>query len=139
MTNVFGGTKPNFQELLKPTTEESEKRAKLLREKYKMDAAMMQDVDEHYGPLEWRLPESHAIYWAWVGLKKGKKEEQITLRRVIFQSMALACSRGRIVETKYGVFFDYAPNLDMTKNANRALRRDDGARSGKPICHSNSP
>ena len=38
-----------------------------------------------------------AIYWASVGLKRSKKKDLITLRRVIYQSMQMAVLRGRII------------------------------------------
>jgi hypothetical protein len=50
-----------------------------------------------YGPLEWRLPEAHAIYWATLGLKESKKKDLITLRRVIYQSEAMMVMRGRLI------------------------------------------
>ena len=45
----------------------------MLREKYKIDPVFAQKVDEQYGPLDWRLPEAHAIYWAALGLEKAKE------------------------------------------------------------------
>ena len=38
-----------------------------------MDPEFMKEVDKEYGPLEWRLPEAHAIYWAALGLKKAEE------------------------------------------------------------------
>src|SRR5689334_16549450 len=67
MTAVLGGGRPNYDELLHPQTDDARRRVQLLVEKYKMDPAMMKKVDDAYGPLEWRLPEASAIYWAMVG------------------------------------------------------------------------
>ena len=67
MTEVLGSHgKPNWDGLLNPQTDDARARAKLLREKYKLDPKLMQEVDGKYGPLEWRLPETHAIYWAYL-------------------------------------------------------------------------
>ena len=84
-----------------PDRRTQKERAQLLRETYKMDPQFMKEVDERYGPLEWRLPEAHAIYWAALGLKKAaenptkiKADDLITLRRVIYQSMQLSFHRG---------------------------------------------
>jgi hypothetical protein len=83
----------------------------------------MKKVDDTYGPLDWRMPETHAIYWAMLGLEKAKKEELITLRRVIYQSMQLAFQRGRYIENKAdGELEAMAPNLDIIPNANRAYQ-----------------
>jgi hypothetical protein len=120
MAQVLGGGRPNYDELLDPKTEEAKARVKLLREKYKLDPARMKAVDEKYGPLEWRLPEAHAIYWAMIGLELSKKEELIVLRRVIYQSLQLAFQRGRIIHNPFIQTIEFGPNLDMIENANRA-------------------
>jgi len=106
-----------------PNTPEALRRAELLRDKYKMDRALMQEVDQLYGPLEWRLPEAHAIYWATLGLKNSKEKDLITIRRVIYQCMLQSIIRGRIL------FFDAeglpvtAPNLDRVALANDTYLR----------------
>lgn len=118
MAEVLGKGRPDYQELLNPQTAEARQRVQVLRQKYKMDPEFMRQVDQLYGPLEWRLPEAHAIYWAWVGLAKSKKEEQIQLRRIMFHSMQLAFHRGRLIESRYGQF-QFGPNLDIVPNVNR--------------------
>ena len=120
MDAVLHGT--NYQALIHPESEDEKGRAKILREKYKLDPVHMKEVDDEFGPLEWRLPESHAIYWATLGLKRAKKEEQITLRREIYQPLQLAFQRGRLIEVKVGdqKGYDYGPNLAMIPRANKA-------------------
>ena len=120
MANVFGKKKPNLDELIHPQTADEKERARLLRETYKMDPQFMKDVDERYGPLEWRLPEAHAIYWAAAGLKKAaenptkiKEDDLITLRRVIYQSMLLSFQRGRLVTNPFVQAFEFGPNLEI--------------------------
>jgi hypothetical protein len=120
MMQVFGGERPNFERLINPQTPEERQRAQVLREHYKMDPAVMRDIDQRYGPLDWRLPEAHAIYWATVGLKYSKKEELITLRRVIYQSMNLAFQRGRLV-LNTNMPPRLLPNLDIIDKANKAF------------------
>src|SRR2546426_1578807 len=61
MARVFEKKKPDLDELIHPQTDDQKARRRLLIEKYKMDPEFMKAVDEHYGPLEWRLPEAHAI------------------------------------------------------------------------------
>ena len=118
MTAVFGGARPNFEELLRPATPDAQQRLTLLREKYKMDPAIMQEVDRLYGPLEWRLPEAHAIYWASVGLKNCKDGDLVTLRRVVYQSMLLSVLRGRILYFESDGSPVTGPNLDRADLAN---------------------
>jgi len=130
MAKVFGKKTPNLNELIHPQTEDQKERARLLREKYKMDPEFMKQVDKRYGPLEWRLPEAHAIYWAALGLKaaeenpaKINEEDLITLRRVIYQSMLLSFHRGRLVTNPFAGVFEFGPNLDIIPKVNFAYER----------------
>jgi hypothetical protein len=44
-------------------------RARLLREVYRMDPAVMIRYTEKYGPIDWRSPAAHALYWAALGVE----------------------------------------------------------------------
>jgi len=122
--------KPDYDVMLDPQTSEDKERVQVMRDVYKMDPAIMQKVDEAYGPLEWRLPESHGMYWAFLGLKVSVREKDyIQLRRVIFQGMQMAFLRGRMIEfpvadpTAPGEFtkaFEFGPNLEITEKTNNA-------------------
>ena len=130
MAQVFGKKKPNLEELINPQNEDQRTRAQLLRTKFKMDPKLMKEVNEQYGPLEWRLPEAHAIYWAVAGLKKAeenptkiKKDELITLRRVVYQSMQTSFRRGRLVENQFLKRFEFGPNLEIIPKVNDAYEQ----------------
>lgn len=72
----------------------------------------MLQVDRHYGPFDWRLPEAHAIYWAHLGLKQVRNQaDLIPLRRVIWQCMQRSFQRGRLSEA--GGRLSYGPNLEI--------------------------
>jgi hypothetical protein len=120
MDYVLDGT--NYVALIRPTTDDERERARILRERYKMDPEIMRQVDETYGPLEWRLPETHAVYWATVGFNKSRRQDLITLRRTIYQPLLMAFQRGRLIEiqTQDGTSFQFGPNLAMLPRANRA-------------------
>ncbi len=127
MAKVFGKKKPNLDELIRPQTDDQKHREALLREKFKMDPEFMKEVDDRYGPLEWRLPEAHAIYWAALGLRRAKEnpakikeDDLLTLRRVIYQSMLLSFQRGRLVEIPWLKQFDFGPNLDIIPKVDKA-------------------
>src|SRR5437764_8643867 len=128
MAQVFGKKTPDLDELIHPQTDDQKRRAQLLRDKYKMDPEFMKEVNERYGPLEWRLPEAHAIYWAALGLKKAqanpakipKKDDLITLRRVIYQSMQTSFQRGRLVTNPFAQAFEFGPNLDIIPKVSKA-------------------
>lgn len=124
MDKLIGSGGTNIVELLNPRSPELAERVKTLRERYKMEPRFIKEVDDTYGPLEWRLPETHAIYWAHVGLKEcqGAKEvDLVQLRRNIFQSMQTAFMRGRLVFLKKGEFeVNYAPNIEIVAKVNKA-------------------
>lgn len=120
MNEVLDGT--NYVALVNPQTDDERERARRLREEFKLDAAHMAEVDESYGPLEWRLPEAHAVYWATLGLIKSKREDLIILRRTLYQPMQTAFRRGRLIEidTPEGTRYQFGPNLAIIPKVNRA-------------------
>lgn len=128
-TSEVFGTQFNvdFDALINPKTPEEKERAELLRNKFKMDPVLMKQVDEMYGPLEWHLPEAHAIYWAAEGLERAKEhptkvnpDDLIQLRRGIYQSMLLSFQRGRLITNSLNASMDLGPNLDIIPNVNKA-------------------
>ena len=130
MAEVFAKKEPNLEELIHPQTDDQKARARLLREKYKMDPEFMKEVNDRYGPLEWRLPEAHAIYWAALGLKKAqenptkiKQDDLITLRRAIYQSMQISFQRGRLIAIPYIKKFEFGPNLDIIPKVSAAYEQ----------------
>jgi hypothetical protein len=98
-----------------------------------MDPELMKKCDELYGPLEWRLPEASAIYWAAQGLEVAKLNERqikqddlITLRRVIYQSMQMSFQRGRLIRIaldKADRVIDFAPNLEVIPKVSAAYEQ----------------
>ena len=147
MNKVFGNQPANFDELINPKTEDQKERARVLRERYKMDPEFMKQVDERYGPLEWRLPEAHAVYWAALGLEKArqnstkiKQDDLITLRREIYQSMQLAFQRGRLINNPL-VKLELGPNLDIIPKVSaayeEAAREDVNSRDNIMKAHRN--
>lgn len=117
--------RPNFERLINPDDAKSAARRKRLIEEYKIDPIRMRDVDTIYGPLEWRLPEVHSIYWAWLGIEKCKENpaRKIVLKKLqrsLFQSMQLTFVRGKLVFDPYSKTFDYGSNLDILKKSNQA-------------------
>ncbi len=123
MQDILGGGRPDFEELLNPQTEDAKQRVKILREFYKLDPAVMRTVDELYGPLEWRLPESHAIYWAYLGKINAKTKDQlIKLRRVLYQSMFLAFHRGKLTRNNANNTVEFGPNLEIAEKTDATFR-----------------
>lgn len=62
MTQLLDGPRPDYNGLAsKPDT------VRRMRHEYKLIPEIMREIDSKYGPLDWRLPETHAIYWAYRG------------------------------------------------------------------------
>jgi len=126
MTPFFGPNGTNFDGLIHPQTAGDKSNAALFREKYKMDPVFLKKVDEQWGPLDWRLPEASAIYWAALGLEQAKENpgkvekssDLITLRRSIYQSMLQAFYHGRLVINPFDQTPDYYPDLELVGKVN---------------------
>jgi hypothetical protein len=126
MTPFFGPGGTNFDGLIHPQTAEEKTNAVLFREKYKMDPVFVKKVNEEWGPLDWRLPESSAIYWAAAGLEQARENPEkvvkpsdlIMLRRSIYQSMLQSFYHGRLVINPFDHTPDYYPNLDLVDKVN---------------------
>ncbi|MBU6399978.1 MAG: hypothetical protein KGS61_06650 [Verrucomicrobia bacterium] len=119
MTTVLGGGRPNWDELLRPQTAEAKHRVQVLEQTYKLDPREMKRVDDTYGPLDWRLPETQAIYWAMLGMEKSTGD-LMPLRRMIYQAMQLAFQRGRLIVAKDAHTLMFAPNLDIIPKVNES-------------------
>jgi tetratricopeptide (TPR) repeat protein len=53
-------------------------RRKVLAQDYRMEPARMQRYTQHIGPLDWRHPASHAIYWAYRGIEQSRDRQSTT-------------------------------------------------------------
>lgn len=145
--------KVDFKTLTNPQTSADKQRVRYVVEHYKLDPRRMKQVDQEYGTvddkddngnltkryvgLEWRLPETHAIYWAWIGEQKcrenaDRRDILKKLRRLIFQSMNLARERGRIIVNPHvpdaeglylgGKNYDLGPRLEFIPMVDKAFR-----------------
>jgi hypothetical protein len=127
MQPIFGGGRPNFDALLDPKTAQDKQRVRTLEDVYKMDPKIIKKVDDEYGPLDWRLPDAYAIYWAEVGREKAKPSDQETLRRSIYQTMQQACIRGgALSHTITNITprnFIIWPNLDLVPKVSAAYEK----------------
>jgi hypothetical protein len=82
-----------------------------LRKVWKLDPVLMQQLNQNHGPvdwndpntplpLDWRHPDSHAIYWAVKGLQKAGKEDfstdEINTDRIVNHSLQNLFRNGRM-------------------------------------------
>jgi hypothetical protein len=111
MEQFFGGPQPDYDRIQADPVMLGR-----LRGKYKLEPAVMKEVDAAYGPLDWRLPQAQAIYWAYSGLQRCDRKSMIQYDRMIYQNMATAFARGRIVSDGNYDKFATGPNLDLLPN-----------------------
>jgi hypothetical protein len=151
MMPFFGPSGTNFDQLIHPQTAAEKTNAVLFREKYKMDPVFVKKVNEQWGPLDWRLPEASAIYWAALGLEHAKENpgkvvkasDLIMLRRSIYQSMLQAFYHGRLIINPFDHSFDLYPDLDLVGKVNDAYETmyaeeaDSGQKSSIDSAHRN--
>ena len=102
-------------------------RAELLRNKLKLDPRRMIEIDRKYGKMDWRVPESQAIYWASLGveksLEKGKTPD-INCTRIVSNGLQAAFRSGRILTLgeDYGSI-QVVPNLNLADSAYEAFEQ----------------
>ncbi len=127
MKPFFGPEGTNFNALLHPQTAEDRTNVYVLIHTFKIDPVFAGKVNEEWGPLDWRLPEAHAIYWGSLGLQQAKEHpdkvnptEIIQLRRVIYQSMMQAFQHGQIIANPYNGRAELGPNLAIIPKVNDA-------------------
>ena len=127
MTPFFGPRGTNFADLIHPQTAEDRTNALVLREQYKIDPVFAQKVNEEYGPLDWRLPEAHAIYWYALGLERATTNfdkvkpsdiDLMQLRRGIYQCEQQAFRHGHMIVNPFTHTVELAPDLDLIPKAN---------------------
>jgi hypothetical protein len=53
-------------------------RAKVLVEDYNMDPTVMYRYMQRYGPLDWRHPHSHSLYWSRLGVEQYQDVRDLT-------------------------------------------------------------
>lgn len=117
------GDHPDWNRLLDPATPEDRERVHRLREDFRLDPILMEQVDEAYGPLDWRLPDTQAIYWAYVGLQRCGGDRRIILYRAVWQSLLQAFRQGRVINGPDDRPIELAPNLEIADTLDATLLR----------------
>mgnify|MGYP000327234814 CR=1 FL=1 len=97
-----------------PAESISPETAQALQETFSMDADFMRELDEKYGPLEWRLAQTHVLYWSSKGLPfSAKVFDDRRLRRMQMQSLAEQVRGGTIITTDDGLTTIRFPRLEL--------------------------
>jgi hypothetical protein len=63
-----------------------------------MDLNRMRQLDDRYGPIDWRVPEAHSLYWSDAGLPlAGTSFQTNALRRMRLTSLRALMWKGRLL------------------------------------------
>jgi hypothetical protein len=130
-----GGLPKELKEKLKPedvSVLDCYFRRKWLKTDWNVDPETILAVNKTYGELDWLLPESFAIYWAYVGLGHTEGDrEQLPLTRMILQSLVATFNYGRMLlpkENEVSSFFLLVPNtgvIDATRKLYKEIMSSD--------------
>jgi hypothetical protein len=125
MSALFDGPRPIFEAVKADLAAESEagRRARRMRDEHKLDPAVMEQVDTEFGPLDWRLPQAQAIYWAFRSRRVASGFDAVAAERMIFQSMADALVQGSLFTSGKDDVFILAPNLALLPRVRGAYER----------------
>lgn len=131
MAQLFDGPRPDYGALMMAATNSPDAgRYRRLKEDYKLDPALMREVEAQYGPLDWRLPQAHAIYWAWRSRLIATDFDALSADRMIFQNLSDAFRQGSLFTGPDGKEFIPSPNPDLLPRVRDAyedaLRRNPG-------------
>jgi len=97
-------------------------RSALLKKRLKLDPVLIVELNEKYGEMDWRVPESQAIYWATRGIRCAPGNRDISLDRLITQSLYESFRSGRLLmldEKNYESII-VVPNLALVDAAKKA-------------------
>jgi hypothetical protein len=115
MQSLFGSGRPDFIRIAQdPVLRQT------LMVDYKLDPAIMQQIERDHGPLDWRLPQAHAIYWATRSRQVGGPVDAGFADRMIYQSMTDAFRRGLLVTGEQNDRFILGPHLELLPYVLRA-------------------
>ena len=104
-------------------------RAKVLKNDYNMDPGVMYEIMELFGPVDWRHPAAHGVYWAFLGermsgeLLDKSRIDQINTNRAIIHGIQELMHFGRINYDPYLERVDLLPDPRFIPAYETAMER----------------
>ena len=83
----------------------------------RLDLEKMVADEKKFGPLDWRMAESHALYWALQGVACATGTERVLCEHAVNQALMLSVFRGRFAGSITEQRWRAAPNLDLARAA----------------------
>jgi len=92
-----GGQRPADADLQKQPGRDAQLR------KLNLLPEIMAQMEARFGQLDWRLPETHALYWAWRGQNETRKRAPLVCYRLMYEAAAESVMNG---------YLDFSPETD---------------------------
>ena len=128
MMNLFQAPRPDWARLPPETTER-------MRRDYGLDPDILSRLDQEYGPFDWRLPQPHALYWAFRSKECASGFDAIAADRMILQCLAESVKAGRLLEDPARKIFALAPRPDLLPKALKAYQETDARYARQQTFH----
>ena len=116
MMALFDGPRPDYENLSGAVSNR-------LMAAYKLNPAVMERIDRDYGPMDWRLPPAHALYWALQSRRFASGFDVVAADRMIFQAMADEFKNGSLFFRPDEGVFALTPNFDVLPKAQAAYEK----------------
>ena len=121
MTQLLGGGLADYSEI-----EKQEKAGQALAS-VGLKWEVMKALDAAYGPLDWRLPETHALYWGYRG-RTFSSRDAVWCDRLVWMALLETVKGGALVYVPEKHRYQCGPRLDV---AVKTIRQCGNAISGK--------
>lgn len=117
MTALFGSGYPDYSAIQADPT-----RSRSMATRYGLVVDIMRTLESEVGALDWRLPETHAIYWAYRGLPAARGNDLVLCHRMILQCLSELFRSGMLTFDTASGSYERAPDVTRLQ---AALRRYD--------------
>lgn len=83
----------------------------------RLDLELMIATEKRFGPVDWRMAETHALYWSSQGFACATGTELAMCERAMNQALMVSVFRGSFTGSPETQLWQAGPNLDLAKSA----------------------
>lgn len=116
MTELLGGGYPAYETLAADAD-----RVARMRKEFGLEPEIMQEIDRRYGRLDWRVPETHAVYWAYRGRLQAGPESAVSCDRMVFSALANMVFYGRLTFDPDKALYELTPAPELILGTTEAF------------------
>jgi len=89
----------------------------------RLDVKYMADLENRFGPLDWRMPDSHALYWADSGIEFANEAERLLCERAIYSALIRGTYYGRFAGNLDAGQWRSLPNIELEQKTVEYLKQ----------------